>query len=166
MAVCYPIHHRRFGDKKTNSRLVITLAWVTAAGLAFLHLTKYTICAISLLAVSLFLTGFLMIIYGLIAQKIILNTRQQNKEGEINCSSPTKRIQCLVVINSAAIVTCDILCSCPWMALTILKLVKGQNIERNQFPISLLLYIMAMNSLLNPLIYFFISYYRKRKGIR
>ena len=61
--------------------------------------------------------GFLVVIYGLIARKIILSNRmrQHNHSGESQVHGRKDKIQRLVIINSGLIVACFILCSSPWM---------------------------------------------------
>ena len=53
----------------------------------------------------------------------------------------------------------------PWTILSILRFFMKQNIERNSTTDITAAYILILNSLSNPLIYFVMSYYRKRKRI-
>ena len=92
--------------------------------------------------------------------------RQHNHSGESQVHGRKDKIQRLVIINSGLIVACFILCSSPWMISAVLELLNGQTIKRTQTPYgSSQYYIIVVNSLLDPLIYFLVSYYKKRKGI-
>ena len=110
-------------------------------------------------------TRFQFVIYGLIAWKIILNNKQQTRLGESHVQGHRNKVQGLVVINSGIIVACFILCASPWMILTTLRLLKGLKVKRDEISYSVTYFIVVINSLLDPLIYFLVSYYRKRKRI-
>ena len=97
------------------------------------------------------------------------NTEQQSETAEsfrrIKSSRTWDKIQKLVAINSGIIVACFILCSFPWIIHNVLKLLKGKNIENQTTHNATYDHTLIGNSLLDPVIYFLVSYYRKRKGV-
>ena len=164
-AVYFPIHHRVFVSTKKISWTIITLMWMVSAALLLVYFFQFKTCLISGLITVLLLTVFLVIIYGLIARKIILNKRQQNRSVQLHNQGHGNKIQRLVIINSGIIVACFIFCSFPWVILIMLKLLKGWEIEKDQFEYHFTYFTVVLNSLLDPLIYFLVSYCRRRKGI-
>ena len=167
-AVYFPIYHHVFVSKRQNSRITIALMWIISAALDIVCFFKFQIYFITALVGISLLMGLLVVIYGLIARKIVLNNRmrQQNHSGQSQVHGRKDKIQQLVVINSGLIVACFTLCSSPWMISAVVKLFNGQTIERTQTPDGALLYhLFVVNSLLDPGIYFLVSYYRKRKGV-
>ena len=166
-AVYFPIHQRVFISKRRNTRITLTVVWIVSAGWVFVCFFKFHIYLItSLVGVSL-LMGMLVVIYGLIARKIILNNRvrQQICSGQSQVQGRREKIQHLVAINSGIIVACFIFCLSPWIIFAIRELLEGHTVERTHSPYAASQFSMfAVNSLLDPLIYFLVSYYRKSKG--
>ena len=165
VAVYFPIHHSVFVFKRQTSLITITLGWIVSVTSVLVYTFQFKAYLIFALILVLVLTGLLVVIYGLIMRKIVLNNRQQIFPGESQARGRRNKIQRLVVINSGIIAACSIFCSSPWVILTILRLLKGVNIERFQIGYRFTHHTMVLNSLFDPLIYFLVSYYRRRKGI-
>ena len=164
-AVYFPIHYRVFVSTRKISWITITFMWIASAALQLVYFFQFETYLISSLVAVLLLTGFLVMIYGLIARKIVLNKRQQNRSGQLHGQGHGNKIQRLVLINAGIIVACFILCSSPWVIVAILKLLKGVRIERDKIQYYFNYFTVLINSLLDPLIYFLVSYYKRKKGI-
>ena len=166
-AVYFPLYHRIFISKRRNSTFIISVVWTISVVVVPVYYFRYKICVITGLISSWLLIGFLIIIYGLIARKVTLNNKQQARSGEPNDSQHSSKTQSLVVMNSGILIVSFILCSSPWVVLTTRNLLDGQHyIEENQFRSNIAHYIFVVNSLLDPFIYFFVSYYRKKNLIK
>ena len=161
--VYFPIHHRVLDSKKYKSKIAISILWTASIGMGLLFYFKKHIFIFCSLVGTMTLTVILIIIYGLIIRKVMIGNRQENHLNELYQQSPNNERQHLVVINSGIIIACFILCSSPWMVYEIFRLAKQQGMGTSRV---VTYNILAINRLLDPLIYFLFSYHRKKKCAR
>ena len=165
MAVYFPIRHRTLTyARKQASRIAIFSVWIFAVGMGHLFYFKCRIAIIISVGSTLILSIVIMIIYGLIAQKMILTKRKLNRPDELRIHHTGQHLanntEFLVVVNSITIIAFSAVCSTPWIVITVLRLTNAINVGQSSY--SLAYYILASSPLWDPLIYFFFSRYRKR----
>ena len=161
-AVHFPFHQRILLSKRKISRIIITVIWMISVAVGLLFQLEYTTHMTVVLVTSLLTIVLLIIIYALIARKLILYKTQTKRLSDSRISGCTNKIQRLVVINSAILVACFILCWSPWIIFTIQMIAMKKDKVRHRV---LSHYIVVINSLLDPMIYFLVSCYGRRNRV-
>ena len=165
MAVYYPISHLLFISEKKNSKIQISILWLISFCMVPVYYFKRKVFIILSIVIAYLATGIMLIIYGFITGKIIA-TEKQSSCNPLRQHRPSQKgnykTQHLVAINSAIIVACFLLCTCPWMiTTTLLVLADYLNVEVAQLFVTV--YVLPFNSLLDPLVYFWVFYYKNRQ---
>ena len=166
MAVYFPIRHRTFVSVRRQSRVIIFTVWIFAVGMGLLFNFKCKMTVIISVISTLILSIIIIIIYGLIAPRMMLNRRKMNGPVEPIVHQTGQNLandtEFLVVPNSVTIIAFIVVCLTPWIVLTMLLM--ANTLYAGEANYSVAYYIIASNPLWDPLIYFFFACYRRRNS--
>ena len=166
IAVYFPLK-LKFWITKTRTKFSLLTIWCTTVAICillyfFCRTNKELIHKVAVIFFSIvILIGLSMaVVYTLIARKIVTALRQRrqrlatlHQQEATNSTSNSKR-EGLIVINSAIVILCFLLCNVPMAVHQFLKAEKFF-ITAGSF--------MALNPMLDPIIYFHYSYLIKKK---
>ena len=165
IAVYFPLKLRMWITKNRTLFGLFTIWCVTlVSAMSMVYVLKNTCQMYTVWIVyssTIFLMSFSMpVLYALIARKAISASRQQRQRFEIpHGQEPNNRVsnnkkERLIVINSGIVTLCFILCNMPMAVYPFFKIEKFM---------SIIVSIMALNPVLDPIVYFLSSYYTRDK---
>ena len=164
IAVYFPIPHLVFISEKKNSKILIFGLWIISLCMVPIYYLKRREFIILSLVITYVSVGVMLIIYGLITRKIKVRKTMQGRSSGLrqhrSSHGGSSSVQSLVALNSSMVVACFLMCTCPWMiTTTLLVLANYLNVEAAQLFVTI--YVLPFNSLLDPLVYFWVFYFKK-----